>query len=204
MEATTIEQSAQTADQTIIPPAAQDFFANLELLRVAPESNESTVVRRILNLVPVRKPAKECFFRIHPDYALEALILEVKEDQETLLVSPALKSALEDEKCVARRILRLGINRQGNPFIWPVRPPMEGRRDGWAMTSLDAFNRAETQWVRMQADMNLGGYKLALAKIDDEPVWPEQSFGELVRIAFHNAVVDSLDHPTLKRLRGEL
>ena len=204
METTTIQQPAQTAVENLVPPAAQGFFDDLTKLRIAPDSEDCTVVRKILNMVPVRKPAKEWFFRMHPDYALPVLILEVKEDNETLLISPALHGALVEEKCVSRRMLRLGINRQGNPFIWPVRPPMDGKKDGWAMTSLDAINRAETQWVRMQADMNLGGYKLAIAKIDDDPVWPEQQFPELLRIAFHNAVVDSLEHPTLKRLRGEV
>jgi hypothetical protein len=37
-----------------------------------------------------------------------------------------------------------------------------------------------------------------------EPEWPEHTFQELLRVAFpRDMFVGSLDHPVLKRLRGE-
>jgi hypothetical protein len=190
-----------TSQQTL-PTPAQDRFKVLESLKIS--SDLERRVERILSRIPVGRPSKESFFRIHPDYALDALVLEVREEGEVLLVDPALYGALADEKCVSKRILRLGITRQRNLFVYPVRPPQEGRRDDWAITAIDAVNRAEREWIRMQADMNRGGYKLSRALVTDEPVWPDLEFGELLRIAFNNAVVDTLDHPTLKRLRGEV
>jgi hypothetical protein len=41
----------------------------------------------------------------------------------------------------------------------------------------------------------------AAATIPD-PVWPELSFQELLRIAFRDRLVDRLDHAVIKRLRG--
>jgi hypothetical protein len=38
----------------------------------------------------------------------------------------------------------------------------------------------------------------------EDPEWPELSFQELVNLAFKDKVVDRLDHPVLRRLRGEL
>ena len=96
------------------------------------------------------------------------------------------------------------MTRQGVAFVWPVRPPMADRADAWASTALDAIAHAERRWTRMTADMALGGYRIAVAAVDDEPTWPTESFGELLKIAFKNSVVDSLDHPTLRRLRGEV
>ncbi|MCX6975539.1 MAG: hypothetical protein NTZ94_14860 [Verrucomicrobia bacterium] len=189
---------------TEIPQPAADLFASLDTLRVVPEGTDGALVQQLLNHVPVRKPSKEWFFRIHPTYSLDALIVELKEEGDTLLVAPSLQGYLLDEKCVCHRTLRLGINRQGNVFVWPVRRPLEGRKDGWATTSCDAVALAEVNWTRMQADMNLGGYKLAVAKVEGEPKWPEQDFPEILRLAFKGAVVDSLDHPTLKRLRGDI
>jgi hypothetical protein len=37
-----------------------------------------------------------------------------------------------------------------------------------------------------------------------EPEWPEVPFGELLRIAFRDRLIESLDHPVLRRLRGEI
>jgi hypothetical protein len=53
--------------------------------------------------------------------------------------------------------------------------------------------------------MSLGAYRIWEARGDlPEPEWPEQSLGDLLRIAFKVRYVDSLDHPVLKRLRGEV
>ena len=35
-------------------------------------------------------------------------------------------------------------------------------------------------------------------------VMPEESLGELLKIAFKSRYIDSFDHPVLKRLRGEV
>jgi hypothetical protein len=35
-----------------------------------------------------------------------------------------------------------------------------------------------------------------------DPKWPEQPFQELLRIGFRDRLVNSLDHPLVKRLHG--
>jgi hypothetical protein len=52
--------------------------------------------------------------------------------------------------------------------------------------------------------MGLGAYRIAIADIDDAARFPEEPFEEILRVAFKGHVVDSLDHPALKKLRGEL
>ena len=51
--------------------------------------------------------------------------------------------------------------------------------------------------------MGLGAYEIfeAEGSIPD-PIWPELSFDAILRIAFKDRVVRSLDHPVVKRLRG--
>jgi hypothetical protein len=195
---------AGVSTEVKVPAQAGDFFASLDSLRVAPCGAGDSLVEAVLNHVPVRKPSKEWFYRVHPEHSLDALILELKEDGETLLVLPSLQGALLEEKCVAIRTIRLCVNMQGTPFLWPMRMPAEGRKDAWALSALDAAREAETRWVRMQPDMNLGAYRLFRARADDVPRWPKESFQDLLRIGFKGAVVDSLDHPTLKKLRGEV
>jgi hypothetical protein len=62
---------------------------------------------------------------------------------------------------------------------------------------------AMTRWVRVKANLNLGAYEITVAEsVIAEPVWSELPFGELVRIAFRDRIVTTLDHPVVQRLRG--
>jgi hypothetical protein len=58
-------------------------------------------------------------------------------------------------------------------------------------------------WIRLKANMSLGAYELyeAEAAIPD-PEWPDLPFQELVRIGFKGRLIDGIDHPAIKRLRG--
>ena len=59
------------------------------------------------------------------------------------------------------------------------------------------------RWVRVTADMSLGAYQIFEASaVIPEPVWPELSYRELLRIGFRDRLVDTLDHPVVARLRG--
>jgi hypothetical protein len=51
--------------------------------------------------------------------------------------------------------------------------------------------------------MDLGAYEMFVAgSTISDPIWPDLSFPELLRIAFKDRYIDSLDHPVVKRLRG--
>ena len=57
----------------------------------------------------------------------------------------------------------------------------------------------------MSANMSLGAYQMfrATGELPD-PEWPSESLGELLKIAFKGGkLIDAVDHPVLKRLRGE-
>lgn len=49
--------------------------------------------------MPVRKPGRQDFIRVHPDesYRLETAVLELKEDRETYLVDPDIWHELPGE-----------------------------------------------------------------------------------------------------------
>jgi hypothetical protein len=53
--------------------------------------------------------------------------------------------------------------------------------------------------------MSLGAYEIAEAQGTlSDPEWPDLSIGELLRIAFKGRLVDTIDHPILQKLRGEI
>ena len=61
-----------------------------------------------------------------------------------------------------------------------------------------------TCWLRVKANMALGAYAMfeASSAIPD-PIWPEATFKDLLKIGFRDRLADGLDHPVIKRLRGE-
>ena len=65
--------------------------------------------------------------------------------------------------------------------------------------------RAVGKWVRVSANMSLGAYEICEATGSlSAPQWPALPFSEILRIAFKDRLhIDSIDHPMLKKLRGE-
>jgi len=183
---------------------AGDGF-DLENLRLSQNFRELVGVKKLLITVPVRKPGKQDFFRVRPgeDWRLETMVLEIKEDRETYLVAPELWPELPGE--LVPKVLLITINRQGVIAIWPVRLPGEdGRQDNWSRSALEAADLGRRNWIRLVANMSLGGYEIYQATRDDlpEPIWPDLSFQEILKIAFQDRFIQTLDHSAIRRLKG--
>ncbi len=163
-------------------------------------------VRRLITMVPVRKPNRYEFVRVHDDPAfhLQTAALVFKEEREELyLVDRALWPDLASE---IRPIgLYTTINRQNVLTVWSVKlPGVDGRIDSWNASALEGVSRARKQWIRVAANMSLGGYELYEATGDlPPPQWPDLSLHEILKIAFKDHFVRDMDHVVLKKLRGE-
>jgi hypothetical protein len=186
-------------------PAGPDPF-DPAALRLAPDNPAALGVKKALLTVPVKKPANSWFVRTHPDeaYRLTTAVIELREDRETFLVAPALWPDLAGEATFSPRVLFTAVNRQGVYFLWPIRLPRpDGRVDEWSKTALEAATRAQKFWVRVAANLSLGAYDVfeASARLT-EPEWPAAPLGELLRVAFRDRYIDTVDHPVLKKLRG--
>ena len=159
--------------------------------------------------VPVRKPSKEAWFRVHPTNRLETAVLEVGDegsDREVFLVDPLLWPMLAMvESTFGPRLLVQYQTRQRVNALWPVKLPGSGQKmNPWTRSAIRAVELAKTHWVRLQSDMALGAYRAETAiGIMDEPQWPDYDLAKLLEIAFRDRLIASLDHPVLKRLRGE-
>ncbi len=184
---------------------APDPF-NPEALRLSQDFAQLADVKPILATVPVRKPGRQDYVRINvdPDYQLTTAILQLREEREDYIVAPDVRQELFGE--LVPVTLFTAINRQGVVFLWPCRIPDEtGRSNSWHESALEAADLAREKWVRISADMSLGAYRIYVAGGQlPEPEWPEESLGELLKIAFKSRYIDSFDHPVLKRLRGEV
>jgi hypothetical protein len=103
-------------------------------------------------------------------------------------------------------VIYTAINRQGVVFLYPIRlPGPDGKIDDWNRGALEAAQRAMTKYVRVSANMALGAYDLfeATAALPERQ-WPEQSFQELLQVGFKDRLIENLDHPVIRKLRGEV
>jgi hypothetical protein len=176
-----------------------------ENLRLDQSFVETSGVKKLLTTVPVRKPNNQDFVRVHPDesYRLTSAIIELKDDRESYLVPPTLAHQLPGECSLV--VLYTAINRQGVAFLWPVKLPQpDGKINEWHRSAAEAAERAMSCWLRVKADMALGAYAMYEAKSTiPDPIWPTATLKELLKIGFRDRLVDSLDHPVVKRLGGE-
>jgi hypothetical protein len=162
-------------------------------------------VKKLLTTVPVRKPNRQDFVRAHPDPAYRltpAAIIELKEDREVYLLTPAMASQLPGEFAAAT--LFTTVNRQGVLHLWPVKlPGADGKHNEWHRSAAEAAERAMKRWVRLTANLSLGAYEMFEATGDlSEPEWPSLPFVDILKIAFRDRIVDTADHPLVQRLRG--
>lgn len=163
-------------------------------------------VKKVLTTVPVRKPSNQTFVRVHPsdEWRQSALVLQLKEDGECYFVHPSLYGELASE--VRPKMLYTYVTRDGNVALWPINLPGEdGRLDSWSQSAHEGAKRAEINWARLVANRTVGAYDIYEASsLADEPMWPEKSFKEILSLAFKDRLIVSLDHPIVKRLRGEI
>ena len=203
---TWVQASRRSGVSAVGTPSTPEDPFDLNRLRLSQDFDKQVGVKKALLTVPVRKPNRQEFIWVHPDeaYRLQTAVIEIKEDREVYLVDPRLREDLPDE--VVAKTLFATINRQGVVFLWPVRlPGPDGRIDHWSRSSYEAAELAMKGWVRVVANLSLGAYDVYQATGNlSEPVWPEENLQSLLRIAFKDKLIQSLDHPILRRLRGEV
>ncbi len=199
-------QPGSTTSTESADPAPDPF--DPASLRLTSDASATLGVKKAILSVPVRKPDKSWWVQTHPDdlYRLQTAVIELKEDRETYLVAPSLWPGLAAEPTFSPRALFTSVNRQGVLFLWPVRlPGSDGKVDEWSRTALESANAARGEWVRVIPNMSLGAYEMFTATGDiPAPTWPDLPFADVLRIAFKDRYIDTMDHLVLRKLRGEV
>ncbi len=182
-----------------------DPFA-LDKFRLRQDFCSLVNVKKVLTVVPYRKPNRQEFIQVCPgnEHRIETAIFEDKIGHEMFLVDHRLREQLATE--VFPVCLFTAITKQGDVFLWPVRlPGADGRTNSWNDSALAAARIAETHWIRVAANMNAGCYDIHRASGDlGEPDWPKATFQELLRLCFRDRLILDVDHPVLRSLRGEV
>jgi hypothetical protein len=187
------------------PAKAPDPF-DFKAIRLNGSGGEGIVFKKPITAVPVRSPSRKTWFRCHPDpeHKIEVGIFEEEATGEKYLLSgPAVYAALEG--LYQPVLLRTARTSERVLFLMLSKLPREdGLGANWALSAAAAGDRAVHVWVRMQANLGMGAYELYEASgTIPEPEWPTESLQELMRIAFHNRVINGVDHPVVRKvLRG--
>jgi hypothetical protein len=200
----TVDVAVHESDPSV---STSDGFPNLDDLRLPQDFEGLAGVKKAFLTIPVRKPRPQSFVRVRQDDVpdLQTPLLTLKEDrEEVFLVDRKLWPELQAE--IVPHILAVAIDRQNNLFVWPLRvPAQDGRSNVWHVSAVQAANHAKKRWIRVSANMGQGAYDTYEATGNlPEPAWPALTTQEILRIAFRDKYITSLDHPVLRRLRGEM
>jgi hypothetical protein len=172
--------------------------------RLSQDFAAATGVSEVVTTVDVRRPRNQEWFQAHPDpaWSMSVAVLVAEQEKETFLVDPDILPSVRDE--VVPKILVACMTREGQPIIWPIKlPDSLGRLDTWNLSALAACEVAKTKWTRLASDQAHGRYRTQVARTDQSaPSWP-LSFPQLLEIAFQGREINDLNHPVLRRLRGE-
>jgi hypothetical protein len=189
-------------------PAPNPF--SVAALRLPPSFEQTAGVKKMITTVPVRKPNRQEWIRVHPgeDYRGDFAAIHLKQDSEYYLVLPAMIESLRNELVLIT--IYTVINKAGVVFLWPApRPSSEGRAAGdtWHRSAHEAAAAAMKRLTRVTSNRDLGAYEIAFSDNpmpDNDPVWPDLSFEELLRIGFEKVgrYVMNYEHPVIKMLRG--
>jgi hypothetical protein len=201
----TIDLSSASIDASANPESLNPFD-NLDELKVRQDFESQAGVKTLLATVHVKKPDRQTFVRVRPEpeFRRDFACIELREDREIYIVHPNLLPELSSEVMI--RTFFTAMTRQGSLFVWaPKVPSTDGRRNQWHVSEMKAAEMAMKQWVRVVPNMSNGANDIQVSTDPlPEPEWPDYSFSEILKVAFEGRpLINSLDHPVVRRLRGK-
>jgi len=152
------------------------------------------------------KMNKHRFCRVHPgaEFKFRCLLVDDKENSETYLAAPNMAGHLGS--LATPKTIRVAVDNSGVPKLIaePYVDP-SGRRNLWQSSYKEAIKQAETDWVRVEANMQAGQYEITKSTNDlGDPRWPKQSIDELINDAFAGRIIDSPEHPYIRQIQGRI
>ena len=139
--------------------------------------------------IPIRKPNKLKFYRVHSKFVVDRDILVVPEgmDEVTYLCYPKLIDEFPEAIRRARLYPYVGTDSK-QVYLWRINHPTKagGKRNQKMFdTAVRAAEQAQNQWTRIWWNQEVGHYTHQTSRADlEEPRWPDLAFEEILRIAF--------------------
>ena len=175
-----------------------------ENLRVLNNSDLRDLVCTELVELSARKPQKDEWFRVHPDYQQQGGILDIFSEHKVFWVSKGMQSQVAHDPCFTFRICVLCVTRQGVPFIWPLKTDVAagGTGDKYVRIPFAAMVHGREKWTRLYYSQEKREHQVETSDLLDAPKFPNKPFPELLKLAFKDAVISTADHPAILNLKG--
>jgi len=156
------------------------------------------------NTIEARKPKKSWFIRIHPDPNYQVVLpLYIDDDSKrrennSYLFAPGLEIPPDLESLVRDTLVAAAITNSGTHFLY-----MLAVSDStWYESGVEVLRRAREAWVRVFPQDGCYVMRSPVATLG-EPHFPDVPFRDYLERAFSKRLIKSLDHPIVKKLRGE-
>jgi hypothetical protein len=159
-----------------------------------------------VDYISLRKPSSTEYVRVTADKAYRmspVYLLALRKELKTVHYLIMGKCVGEVLSAVGNKVVKtysivLAINNSGNPFLWYTR---EGAEDEWSESAVILQAQAVDDWLRVES---AGTHYVGIRPQDklNEPKWPTESFPQLLKLAFGNRIVSSVDHVAVKFILG--
>ena len=192
--------------EAIQEPKSRDW----DKLRVPQDILGSSRTKKTITQIPVRKPKKHEFIRVHPNPAFwfePAMLYDDPNSRGNFyLVHPHCYDALTGH--MQPFSLYAAATRFGSMILWPARlPGVDGTLNPWHESARECAKLAMEHWCRLEANADIQGYDVVHPLDDDlEPDWTAlEALGleKVLEIAFRRRIIEDDDHPLIMSLRGE-
>ena len=185
---------------TTTPPTTEEVFDFDAMM--APVALPKIDQQKSQLEIQIRNSFPNEYLRTNSDFEKPYWVLEGKKDGPLHLVNPILVPQLEGD--VKNITFVLCINRDGEQFIMPCKSPSYPN-EPYATTRLEGVEAARSKWIRIRLKNGEKGYVIIPATGNfPDPIWPAEPFKAILTRAFGGRYIMNLDHPVLKRLRGEI
>jgi len=155
----------------------------------------------------LRKPNDQEFVRSSPRENHHLVVGSIADKQDVGKVYIVASALLDPVKAEFARAVRgvelvLAHSLAGASIVWPV-PLAEDRGGKRNSTQRAACEQSKTRWVNMASEK--GQYEITTVNNPREVDWDSfPPFRDVLRQAASERLIDSMDHPLLRKLRGEI
>ena len=156
---------------------------------------------RVLRPVSCRRPRCGEWFRVRPgdDWISETAIFRDAKRRTRYLVSQFIWDDLRDR--ISRTTIRVCQSWSGETFLWAIphitQMGMHGR---WAESADDIAGMAEDKWCMLAPVVSAERFAVWEAEEPGVlPAWSARPLWQLIVFAFRDRVIESVDHPALRR-----
>lgn len=138
----------------------------------------------------LRSPRGDEDIRVHPQWRFDALAM-AKASGKFFIIDQDLHAALAGR--MGTYDLHAAITSSGKVIVWPIKQSDEVLKEAAA--------KATSEWTRVSWDTNnkTHGHTPAAEKHSD-PVWPFQTFEDLLDVAVHGRILTDPEDETVKAI----